>query len=331
MNRVSLATLAALSLVSFAACNGAAGPQGTSGPTGPSGEIGATGPTGPNGPTGPTGVAEIVDGGLGGKEGPTGATGPTGPTGPTGLTGATGSAGSFSGTTSSPVTFSGGVTVTGGLTTDTLTVGGMDLFSAAMQGTYPAVLGYSNASMLHTYCGPAPTSLDLTAPAGAAGSAPSIASSAYGEVLFTSDGALNITNIDHALSVTVPNGVGGFPTCPNQAYCYGPLNYYLIPTAPISSITVSGTLDDGPSYFYLNGTQLTNYSVGSSFSGGSFTNAKINLTTPIGAGVSFVLSVVACSNNGPSIGFALSQFIDENNLAIDYDRTFHRKVGSTYN
>src|SRR5262245_43097952 len=62
--------------------------------------------------------------------------GDTGPTGPAGQTGQQGPAGTFSGTTSSPVTFSGGTTITGGLTID-----GKDLFAASMAGLYPAVLG----------------------------------------------------------------------------------------------------------------------------------------------------------------------------------------------
>ena len=81
---------------------GPAGPTGATGPAGPTGPLGPTGPAGPTGPTGATGVT-----------GPTGPGGPAGPTGPLGPTGPTGATGSFSGTTSSAVTFSGGMTTSG--------------------------------------------------------------------------------------------------------------------------------------------------------------------------------------------------------------------------
>lgn len=100
---------------------------GMTGPTGPAGPTGATGPTGDTGPQGPTGA--------------TGAQGPTGPTGPTGATGATGPTGTFSGTTSNPSTFSGGLTISGALHTPRYAWGNVSV------GTYAPNV---NSGTVHT-------------------------------------------------------------------------------------------------------------------------------------------------------------------------------------
>ncbi len=240
MKNALLICSAALSFA-LVGCSGAAGPQGSPGPTGPTGSggegpTGATGPegaTGPAGETGPTGPT-----GSGSTSGSGGATGPTGPIGPTGPAGATGPAGSFSGTVTTPVTFSGGITVTGGLSADTLTVGGLDLFSASMQGTYPGILGYSGSGMTHFFCGPAYSPIDVNAPAGAAGAGPDVNTSVYGEVIYTSDGSVTLTNYNSPATFTMATcGVGG-------DICYGPLTFYLIAGAAAApqTVTVSGNL-----------------------------------------------------------------------------------------
>jgi hypothetical protein len=221
------------------------------------------------------------------------------------------------------------VTVTGGLTTDTLTIGTSDLLSAVMQGTYPATLGYSGDSVSHFFCGPAYASLDLTVPAGVPGTGPDDSSSAYGEMIFTTDGSFTITNES---SGQFGAGTAG---CGASDICYGPLNFNLIATSTTPALlTVTGYVDDGPSYFYVNGTQIKSYTingVGATSLNTTFKNATFALPGTITAGTPFTLSVVACSSNGTSIGFALSQFIDENNLIMNYDAAFHRTVNGTLN
>jgi len=208
-----------------------------------------------------------------GSQGPAG---PKGDPGEPGVQGPQGPPGTFSGTTSSPVTFSGG----------------QDLFAASMAGLSPAVFGYSpNFGAGHLTCG-APTSLDV-------GTTVSGTNATYGEIIYTTHGAFNLSQ----------SGGPGFTSCSNV--CAGPLTFFLVsPSA--QTIVLKGYMDNGPSKIYVDGTvQAT---VALTFNQG--------IDVPAGP---FALSLVACSNDGFTTGFILTnQWIAAYNLAIDIDRTFHR-------
>ncbi|HYV49116.1 MAG TPA: hypothetical protein VFA20_29855 [Myxococcaceae bacterium] len=216
--------------------------------------------------------------GTKGDKGDTGATGPAGPQGPTGT---------FSGTATTPVTFSGGTTITGALT-----INGQDLFTASMQGTYPAVLGYGGAfGAGHLTCG-APTSIDLSATI-------STANAGFGEVIFSNQGIFNLSQASGP----------GASTCANV--CVGPLTFFLnSPSA--QTIVLQGYMDNGPSKIYVDGA--VQQTVSTTF------NQGVNV--PAGA---FALSLVSCSSDGFSTGLYLTNtWITTYNLSIDIDRTFHR-------
>jgi hypothetical protein len=251
---------------------GTPGTAGAKGATGPTGSNGATGPTGSNGATGPTG--------SNGSNGPTGGTGPiglTGGTGPTGNTGATGPTGSFSGN------FTG-----------TVTINGMDLFNAAMQDTYPAVLSASNG--VGPWCGTAPTTLSVGKTDGY--------SAAFGVLLTTNQGQIS-ENVHAGLASDVC-ATGNNP-------CYGPLTYFLKNPGLARTITVSETILDDAGTIYVEGVQKAT----------TATSAVANPTVAIPTG-SFALSFIACSTNGDSLIFHIdSPFITANSLQVDYDRTYH--------
>lgn len=223
-----------------------------------------------------------------GPKGDRGDQGAPGPQGDPGSTGPQGPPGTFAGSTDSPVVLDGGVAINNGLTID-----GKDLFAAAMTGLYPAVLGYPGGfSSGHLIC-IAPTTVDVSASISAA-------NATYGEIIYTSRGAFNLTQ----------SGAPGYTACTN--FCVGPLTFFLnSPSA--QTIVLQGYFDDGPSQIYLNGA------ITATVGGASF-NQGINV--PAG---NFALSFVACSNNGPSTSFLLTnQWITTYNLSINLDRTFHR-------
>jgi len=204
-----------------------------------------------------------------------------------GPAGAQGPPGTFSGTTTSPVTFSGGTTINGALT-----INGTDLFAASMAGLAPAVYGHAFPFGLgHLTCG-APSGIDL-------GATLSQNSALYGELIYTSQGRFNLSQ-SGGLGVTVCSNV-----------CAGPLTFFLnSPSA--QTIVLQGYFDSGPSRIYVNGTGAATVS-------GIF-NQGVNV--PAGP---FALSLVACSDDGLSIGFYLTnQWITTYGLSIDIDRTFHR-------
>ena len=97
------------------------------------------------------------------------------------------------------------------------------------------------------------------------------------------------------------------------AQCFGPVTFFLISHVAANTlqpITITANLDDGPSYFYINGVQQS-----------AWGNPTI-YDVPSGA---FALSFIACSSNGPSIGAYIGNaFITANNLTVNLDRTFHR-------
>jgi hypothetical protein len=217
-----------------------------------------------------------------GAKGDTGAQGPTGPTGPQGP------AGTFSGTTSSPVTFNGGTTINGALS-----INGQDLFAASMTGLAPAVFGYPYGfGAGHLTCG-APATLDL-------GATISSSTASYGEIVYTTNGAFNLSQ----------GGNGTFSAaCSNV--CVGPVTFFLSsPSA--QTIVLQGGMDNGPSKIYLDGAVVATPPV----------NFNQGVNVPAGP---FALSLVACSSDGFSTSFYITNsWITTYNLTIDIDRTFHR-------
>jgi len=222
----------------------------------------------------------------------TGPKGDQGEQGPPGPAGAQGPTGTFSGTTSSPVTFSGGATISGGTTINgAVTINGTDLFAAAMAGLSPAVFGYpGGTSAGHLSCG-FPTTLDVSTTV-------SNGNATYGEIIYTTRGAFNLTQSGP-----------GFMGCTNV--CVGPVTFFLVsPSA--QTVVLQGYVDDGPSKIYVDGT------VAATVAG------TINQGVNVPSGP-FALSLVACSSNGFSVGFSFTnQWITTYNLSIDIDRTFHR-------
>ena len=340
--------LAALLVVgcSSAGPTGPQGPQGEPGPTGPMGAMGAMGAPGTMGTMGnmgvmgnagasvaiaslPVGDPNCANGGTSFTVGTTvtyacnginGASAavtslPVGdancPNGGTQIT-ANGVStyacnGNFTGTFTGTATFSGTSSFTGPATFTgttqlpaTATFGGFDLFNAAWQGVYPAVLGDIFADGF--WCGPAPSTFDVSSDVGG--------SAAYGKLMTTFEGQIVI-------------GMGGpFPTtCPTsgtQAYCWGPFTFFLNNPGAAKNITIPVYLDDGPSFIYVDGNLGTNKFISGSIAGTQ------NVTVPIPSG-GFALSFIACSNNGPSIGFQItSKFLTANGLQLDYARTLHK-------
>ncbi len=315
------ATLASLAVFALAGCPGASGPQGTNGPTGPTGPTGAagqngkTGPTGQQGPTGATGASgtegatgatgavEVVgDGGLvaedGGVvlvEGPMGPEGPTGPTGP---------AGTFTGSFTGAVDFTGASSVS--FADAGVTFGGMDLFTASMQGTYPAVVGNSEAwggGLAGFSCG-APTKIDFDVPTWTSSGYPGEANGAFGKTIYTRAGSFDLSQ----------GSMAAWSVCANV--CEGPVTFFLNNPGAATTIVLQGFADNGPSPIYVNGTKLV-------------TDATANLSgtgqaVPIPAGP-FSISFVGCSSDGATLGFWIStKFITQFGLTVDFDSTFHR-------
>lgn len=214
-----------------------------------------------------------------GSQGPQGPAGPQGPQGPAGPAGP---AGTFSGT------FTGNANING-----TLTVNGQDLFAASMQGLAPAVFGNPYGfGAGHLICG-APTSLDL-------GATLASSNASYGEIIYTSQGAFNMSQ-----------GTTAVTACSNV--CVGPLTFFLSsPSA--QTIVLQGNMDNGPSKIYLDGVAVATTSGATNF------NQGVNV--PAGP---FALSLVSCSSDGFTTAFLITNpWIQTYNLSIDIDRTFHR-------
>jgi hypothetical protein len=229
--------------------------------------------------------------------------------GPRGPAGAPGPAGTFSGTFSGP-TFTGAVDMRGATSVALppaagVTLGGLDLFTAAMTGTYPAVLGVSEqwaTSIAGFSCG-APTALDFDIPTASSNQGQAgIANAAFGRVVFTRGGAFDMSQ-----------GTMASPppfTTPCANLCFGPVTFFLIsPVAQV--IDLGGSMDDGPSPIYINGAVAV-------------ADATANMSVPIPQGA-FSISFEACSNNGPTIAMWINTpFITQYGLEVDFDSTFHR-------
>lgn len=195
-----------------------------------------------------------------------------------------------------------------------------DPFLAAMQGTYPAVVGGSetyNTSMAGFSCG-APTSLLFDVPDPMVTSMPftGVANGAFGHVVFTRGGAFDLSQGYLSPGATTwnqtPFATNGTP-CVNL--CYGPVTFFLSSPAP-QAITLKGYADDGPSPIYVNGAVVVPDATPNLPAGGQ------PVSIPAG---SFSLSFEACSANGASVALWIdTAFITQYGLSVDFDSTFHR-------
>lgn len=176
-----------------------------------------------------------------------------------------------------------------------------DVFNAVWKGTYPIVLSSYGSSPF--FCGPAPDTLELNlAPASAL-------SASFGSLVFTDQGSF--AQFYHGPFT-------GSGCADNLALCAGPLTFFLKNPGSKKAITITAHLDNGPSYFYVDGNTGPN-KFKSTGTGGA---ANVSVDVPSG---SFALSAVICSTDGPTNAIIItSKFITENNLQVDYERTFHR-------
>src|SRR5271170_2457814 len=143
--------------------------------------------------------------------------GPPGPKGPQGPAGAPGPAGTFSGTFAGAVNLSGATSATFPPAAS-VTFGGLDLFTAAMTGTYPAVVGVSGTSTFAGFSCGAPASLSFDVPPG---SQANVANGAFGHAVFTRGGAFELSQ--YSTGGTTPFAPGNM-TCPN--ICFGPVTFF---------------------------------------------------------------------------------------------------------
>lgn len=184
--------------------------------------------------------------------------------------------------------------------------GDLDEISTRLAALETSTLGYpavdSAAVGGGEWCGPAPTSFSVATNASAL-------SAAFGRIMTTSEGAF-------AQGFTVPSLPINCGSAPN--YCYGPITFFLINPDAAKTITLNGYFDNGPSYIYVDGNTGANKFLSPALG----LNTSTNVTIPTGP---FALSVIECSNNGPSMELQIAnKFITANGLSIDYDRTFHR-------
>jgi hypothetical protein len=223
-------------------CNGVQGPQGETGAQGLQGPQGDTGPQGLQGATGTQGLqglnalvatqpapagANCADGGtavmVGLDANNNGTLDPEEITQTryvcNGAQGVQGPAGTFSGTFTGNTTFNGDATFNGAVSmTGPVTVGGNDLFTASMQGMYPALLG-------NTTCITRPTT---------------VVPAVFGPMIWTSEGS-------------IPSGIDQTPASACTNMC-APIHFHLI-SATARTITVNTYLDDDGAV-YLDGTRV---------------------------------------------------------------------------
>lgn len=178
---------------------------------------------------------------------------------------------------------------------------GLDLFNAAMQGTYPLVVSAMRGSPF--FCGPAPVSFSLGGHA------------SFGQILFTNEGDFSQL---HYSPFTI-----GTSCSDANSICTGPFTYFLKNPGLARSIAIHAQLDNGDSFLYVNG----NDSAGGQFAFRSSpvagnTKTAVQISIPAG---DFALSIIGCSSDGPTNIVAVTdKFITANGLKVDYDRTFHR-------
>lgn len=186
--------------------------------------------------------------------------------------------------------------------------GNLDEISARLAALESSGLQYPGVDSAQfgggMWCAPAPTSFNVASDVGAS-------SAAFGRIMTTSEGAFwqNFT------MTSLPTNCGS-TLAPN--YCYGPITFFLRNPNASKTIMLNGVFDNGPGFVYVDGNTGANR-----FLSPALANfASVNVTVPTG---SFALSVIGCSNDGPSIALAITnKFITANGLSIDYVRTFHR-------
>lgn len=188
--------------------------------------------------------------------------------------------------------------------------GDLDEISTRLAALESSAFGYpavdSAVFGVGDWCGPAPTSFSVAIDATGI-------SAAFGRIMTTSEGAFGQNFGEPA---PAPPTSCGSTLAPN--YCYGPITFFLINPSAAKTITLNGYFDDGPSYIYVDGNTGANKFLSPAL----VLTTSTNVTIPTGP---FALSVIGCSNNGPSIRLSLpNKFITGNGLLIDYDRTFHR-------
>jgi hypothetical protein len=165
-------------------------------------------------------------------------------------------------------------------------------------GTAPAVVGLGSTAFS---CGPAPATLNLSAAPVASGSL--AYSDAFGHLLFTNAGSFTINMSFGATSAECAAGT--------TVICASPVTFFL--KSPVDqSITIHAYVDNAGA-LYVNGTQTA-------------TGAGVlALSYTAMANMPFSISVMSCSNDGPSMALAIyDQFITKYGLQVDYDATFHR-------
>ena len=164
-------------------------------------------------------------------------------------------------------------------------------------GTYPAVRGLGPGGAW--FCGTAPTTINVS---NAVAATLYTMSNAFGDVVFTSGGAIGI---DASMN-------GPASACAGGTICAAPLTYFL--KSPVDqSLTIHAYVDNTGAA-YVNGTLLSNGVNGT-------VTASFNVT----ANTPFSVSFMTCSNDGPSMAFTVNDaFITKYNLQVDYDATFHR-------
>jgi hypothetical protein len=167
-------------------------------------------------------------------------------------------------------------------------------------GTFPAVLGLASGGITGV-CGAPPALLDLSATPMFL-DAGSTFSNAFGSVIFTNAGRL---------AVRMTNFFVTPDPCTNGLSCAPPVTFFLkSPSRQLLSL--QAYLDDTGA-IYLNGAPVA-------------MNLALTQTTNVmvDAGA-FALTLMACSNNGPSFGVnVFNSFIADYGLTVDYDRVFHR-------
>jgi hypothetical protein len=184
--------------------------------------------------------------------------------------------------------------------------GGVDLFTAAMTGTYPAVVGGSDAAgtMASFTCG-APSALKFDVPDP---SQQGVVNAAFGHVIFTRQGAFDLSQGSSSPTGATPFAKNG-TSCAN--ICFGPVTFFLNNNNGPQHMQLHGAMDNGPNPVYLDGAVVVPSTPGDTV-----------VDFPQGA---HSISFVSCSTDGPSILMWISTpFITQYGLTVDFDSTFHR-------
>jgi hypothetical protein len=198
-----------------------------------------------------------------------------------------------------PRTFKTGDTLTAADLNDNFTALDGRLSKVEVQepfgGTYPAVLGLGIGPH---FCGTPPPTLNLSS---AAPPSNFIASSAFGNVVFTNGGVFSLDLSPVAV------------TCPTGNLCAAPVTFFLR-SPRVQTIIVTNYVDDAGAV-YVDGNLVAS-NLGA--------NNRTSVNVPAG---DFALSFLACSTNGASLWMNVQDpFLTsaDYGLTVDYDRVFHR-------